>query len=53
MKNALKCGLTTLQTRWLRGNKIEILRLNGYKNIDRNIFLSRKIVKPEDTRCNL
>ena len=34
-----ECGLTTLETRRLRGDKIEVfLILNGYENIDRNIF---------------
>ena len=32
-------GLTTLETRRLRGDQIEILKiLNGYENIDRNVF---------------
>ena len=34
-----ECGLTTLETRWLRGYQIEVFKiLNGYENIDRNIF---------------
>ena len=34
-----ECGLTTLETRRLRGDQIQMLtRLNGYDNIDRNIF---------------
>ena len=38
-----ECGLTTLETRRLRADQIEIFRiLNGYKNIDRNMFLSLK-----------
>ena len=38
-----ECGLTTLETRWLRGGQIEITKiLNGYENIDRNIFFSLK-----------
>ena len=33
-----ECGLTTLETRRLRGDQIEMLKiLNGYKNIDRNM----------------
>ena len=33
------CGLTTLETRRLRGDQIEVSKiLNGYENIDRNIF---------------
>ena len=32
-------GLTTLKTRRLRGDQIEVFKiLNGYENIDRNIF---------------
>ena len=34
-----ECGLTTLETRRLRGDQIEVfLILNGYENIGRNIF---------------
>ena len=34
-----ECGLTTLETRRLRGDPIEVFKiLNGYENIDRNIF---------------
>ena len=34
-----ECGLTTLETRRLRGNQIEVFEiLNGYENIDYNIF---------------
>ena len=34
-----ECGLTTLETRRLRGDQIEAFKiLNGYENIDRNIF---------------
>ena len=41
------CGLTTLETRQLRGDQIEVFKiLNGYENIDRNIFFSLK----EDNR---
>ena len=47
-----ECGLTTLETRRLRGDQIEIFKIsNGYENIDRNVFsLSRKLVELEDTR---
>ena len=34
-----ECGLTTLETRRLRGDQIEVLKiLNGHENIDPNIF---------------
>ena len=33
-----ECGLTTLETRRLRGDQIEASKiLNGYENIERNI----------------
>ena len=35
--------LTTLETRRLRGDQIEVFKiLNGYENIDRNIFFTVK-----------
>ena len=35
-----ECGLTTLETWRLRGDQIEVFKiLNGYQNIDRNIFV--------------
>ena len=38
-----ECGLTTLQTRRLRGDQIKVFKiLNGYENIDRNIFFTVK-----------
>ena len=38
-----ECGLITLETRRLRGDQIEVLKiLNGYENIDRNMFFSLK-----------
>ena len=45
-----ECGLTTLETRRLRRDQIEVFKiLNGYKNIDRNIFSqSRKREGLED-----
>ena len=45
-----ECGLTTLETRRLRGDQIEVFKiLNGYENIDRNIFSqSRKREELED-----
>ena len=49
-----ECGLTTLETRNLRGNQIEIAKLlNGYGNVDRNMYNishSRKIVELYDKR---
>ena len=34
-----ECGLTTLETRRLKGDQIEVFKiLNGYENIDYNIF---------------
>ena len=34
-----ECGLTTLETRRLRGDQIEVFKiLNGYENIESNIF---------------
>ena len=36
-------GLTTQETRRLRGDQIEVFKiLNGYENIDRNIFFTVK-----------
>ena len=45
-----ECGLTTLETRRLRGDQIEVFKIsNGYENIDRNIFSqSRKREELED-----
>ena len=45
-----ECGLTTLEIRRLRGDQIEVFKiLNGYENIDRNIFSqSRKREGLED-----
>ena len=38
-----ECGLTTLETRRLRGDHIEVFKiLNGYENIDTNIFFTVK-----------
>ena len=37
------CGLTTLETRQIRGDQIEVFKiLNGYENIDKNIVFSLK-----------
>ena len=39
----IECCLTTLETRRLRGDQIEVFKiLNGYENIDRNILLTVK-----------
>ena len=41
----LQCGLTTLETRRLRGDQIEVFKIvNGYEDVD------RKAVEPEDTK---
>ena len=38
-----ECGLTTLETRRLRGDQIEVFTiLNGYENIDSNLFFEIK-----------
>ena len=38
-----ECGLTTLDTRRLRRDQIEVFKiLNGYENIDSNIFFKIK-----------
>ncbi len=38
-----ECGLTRLETRRLRGDQIEVFKImNGYENINRNIFFSVK-----------
>ena len=37
--NEYRCVLTTIETRRLRGDQIEVLKIfNGYENIDRNMF---------------
>ena len=39
----LKYGLTTLETRRLRGDQIEVLKIvNGYEDIHRNMFFKLK-----------
>ena len=38
-----ECGLTTLETMGLGENQIEVSKiLNGYENIDRNIFFTHE-----------
>ena len=39
----LQCGLTTLETRRLRGEQIEVFKIvNGYEDVDRNMFFKHK-----------
>ena len=39
----IACGLRTLETRRLRGDQIEVLKLfNGYEDIDSNMFFKLK-----------
>ena len=39
----LQCGLTTLETRRLRGDQIEVFRIvNVYEDVDRNMFFKLK-----------
>ena len=39
----LQCGLTTLETRRLNGDQIEVLEIvNGYADVDRNMFFELK-----------
>ena len=39
----LQCGLTTLETRRLRGVQIEMFQIvNGYEDVDRNMFFKLK-----------
>ena len=38
-----ECCLTTLETRRLKADQIEVFKiLNGYENFDRNVFFSAK-----------
>ena len=49
-----ECGLTTLETRRLRGDQIEVFKiLNGYENIDRNIFFRGHGVTLAKKQCRL
>ena len=48
----LQCGLTTLETRRLRGDQIEVFKImNGYEDVDWNMFFKLKegSIEPEDT----
>ena len=39
----LQCGLTTMDTRRLRGDQIEVFKIvNGYEDVDRNMFFKLK-----------
>ena len=39
----LQCGLTTLETRRLRGDQIEVFKImNGYEDVDRYMFFKLK-----------
>ena len=39
----LQCGLTTLETRRLRGDQIEVFKIvKGYEDVDRNMFFKLK-----------
>ena len=39
----LQCGLTTLESRRLRGDPIEVFKImNGYEDVDRNMFFKLK-----------
>ena len=39
----LQCGLTTLETRRLRGDQIEVFKImDGYEDVDRNMFFKLK-----------
>ena len=50
-----ECGLTTLETRRLIGDQIEVFKmLNGYENIDRILsYLSRKREGLDDMEFHL
>ena len=39
----LQCGLTTLETRRLRGDQIEVFKIvNGYEDVNRSMFFKLK-----------
>ena len=39
----LQCGLTALDTRRLRGDQIEVVKIvKGYEDVDRNMFFNFK-----------
>ena len=42
-ESRLLCGLTTLETRRLRGDQIEVFKIvNGYEDVDGNMFFKLK-----------
>ena len=46
----LQCGLTTLETRRLRGDQIEVLKMvNGYEDVDRNMFFKGSRTRGHNT----
>ena len=46
-----ECGLTTLETRRVRGDQIEVFKiLNGYEHIDSDIFFRIRIKESKITR---
>ena len=41
----LQCGLTTLETRRLRGDQIEVFKIvNGYEDVDKNVLFEMAIL---------
>ena len=41
----LQCGLTTLETRRLRGDQIEVFKIvNGYEDVDKNLLFEMAIL---------
>ena len=39
----LQCGLTTLETRRVRGDRTEVFKIvNGYEDVDRKVFFKLK-----------
>ena len=48
----IQYGLTTLETRRLRGDKIEVFKIvNGFEDVDRNMFLHRTSVLRPHNLC--
>ena len=43
VERLIQCGLTTLDTGRLRGDQIYVLKiLNGYEDVDKNVFFKLK-----------